>query len=621
MDKKSPVSMIAKLEHLLWAVSFVWVFYKLYTCGLNYIEWGIILWMGIYLVNSTKETIHDTSDQSSADEHNDIYDNDKKPIVPTLSRYRIFGASNSSFRDNADDGLVCGILLLPMVAASKLMDLMKKNADQGYIVYVQARLELLLLMSAITLILVFVNEYLHPLKKLIRKRGLFVSSIVVSALFTALVTRILPLTDVLSQLSIMMTVLTVTLFQWFLYICVVTLKKCFTLGEMTIVSQSTAILFYGTLEFIYIAFFPENKPGYLNEDESSTSPISVLIHAVIVGIIIIGVMTYPLLRASRTIAQQPYWRTVDRPLSAFRNKKLMAAIGFYVLTVFIVTFMIAPFCKLIIGENPLIWTLDFLYMSPSRVFLCLYWLLMVITTVTIWAIMLDFTSMLEQQNGYNTEKKVLTSSLNKKRKLFHVLAVLLFVPGVIFEPEFLQLAFGVAIALFIFLEYLRYFAVWPWGKNIHVFLTEFIDNRDLGPVILSHIYLLLGCASPVWVGSSNILASLSGILALGFGDSAASLVGKKMGRNYWLDTKKTIEGTIAFVITVMGGALWTIFMTAFFKAENASTIASICTPSSCIKYALVILLTGLIEALSNQNDNIILPLYMYSLTILAQLDT
>lgn len=98
MDKKSPVSMISKLEHILWAVSFVWVFYKLYTCGLNYIGWGIILWMGIYLVNSIKETINDTSDQSSADEHSDIYDNDKKPIVPTLSKYRIFGASNSSFR-------------------------------------------------------------------------------------------------------------------------------------------------------------------------------------------------------------------------------------------------------------------------------------------------------------------------------------------------------------------------------------------------------------------------------------------------------------------------------------------------------------------------------------------
>lgn len=85
-------------------------------------------------------------------------------------------------------------------------------------------------------------------------------------------------------------------------------------------------------------------------------------------------------------------------------------------------------------------TLDFLYMSPSRVFLCLYWLLMVITTVTIWAIMLDFTSMLERQNGYNTEKKILTSSLNKKRKLFHVLAVLLFVPGVIFEVRWWKYA-------------------------------------------------------------------------------------------------------------------------------------------------------------------------------------
>jgi hypothetical protein len=98
MDKKSTVSMITKLENFLWAVSFFWVFYKLYTCELNYIEWGIILWMGIYLVNSIKKTVNDTSDQSSADEHNDIYDNDKKPIVPTLSKYRIFGASNSSFR-------------------------------------------------------------------------------------------------------------------------------------------------------------------------------------------------------------------------------------------------------------------------------------------------------------------------------------------------------------------------------------------------------------------------------------------------------------------------------------------------------------------------------------------
>lgn len=145
-------------------------------------------------------------------------------------------------------------------------------------------------------------------------------------------------------------------------------------------------------------------------------------------------------------------------------------------------------------------------MSPSRMFLCLYWSLTVITTVVIWVLVLDFVPQSTQNEqpffGANNgvENKALTSSLNKKRKLFHALAVIMFVPGVLFELPFLQLAFGVALSGFIYLEYLRYFAVWPWGKSLHVFLTEFIDNRDLGPVILSHIYLLLGCASPVWLG-------------------------------------------------------------------------------------------------------------------------
>lgn len=148
-------------------------------------------------------------------------------------------------------------------------------------------------------------------------------------------------------------------------------------------------------------------------------------------------------------------------------------------------------------------------MSPSRMFLCLYWSLTVITTVVIWVLILDFIpqSSLQQNeqpffssSNNGAEGKSLTASLNKKRKLFHALAVIMFVPGVLFEMSFLQLAFGVALSGFIYLEYLRYFAVWPWGKSLHVFLTEFIDNRDLGPVILSHIYLLLGCASPVWLG-------------------------------------------------------------------------------------------------------------------------
>ena len=108
-------------------------------------------------------------------------------------------------------------------------------------------------MSVILLLLVFTNEYLHPFKRVIRKRGLFVSSIFVSALFTTLITRLSPLAPILSETPIFMTIISITMFQWFLYICVVTLKKCFTLGEMCVISQAAAVVVHGATEYICTA--------------------------------------------------------------------------------------------------------------------------------------------------------------------------------------------------------------------------------------------------------------------------------------------------------------------------------------------------------------------------------
>jgi hypothetical protein len=108
-------------------------------------------------------------------------------------------------------------------------------------------------MSVILLLLVFTNEYLHPLKRVIRKRGLFVSSIFVSGLFTMLITRLSPLAPTLTQTPIAMPIISITMFQWFLYICVVTLKKCFTLGEMCVISQAAAVVVHGAIEYICTA--------------------------------------------------------------------------------------------------------------------------------------------------------------------------------------------------------------------------------------------------------------------------------------------------------------------------------------------------------------------------------
>lgn len=62
--------------------------------------------------------------------------------------------------------------------------------------------------------------------------------------------------------------------------------------------------------------------------------------------------------------------------------------------------------------------------------LCAYWGFAIVITIVIWVLVLDFSTITGPERGF-TEGKVLTSALNKKRKLFHALAVFMFVPGVL----------------------------------------------------------------------------------------------------------------------------------------------------------------------------------------------
>lgn len=114
------------------------------------------------------------------------------------------------------------------------------------------------------------------------------------------------------------------------------------------------------------------------------------------------------------------------------------------------------------------------------------------------------------------DKHVPTLGLNARRKFFHGLAVVMFAPGIaldvslhhspvlpnadeIAQPAFTHLAFSAAFSLFVFTEYVRYFALYPFGAVVHLFLNEFLDHKDSGTTILSHFYLLTGCAGPLWL--------------------------------------------------------------------------------------------------------------------------
>ncbi|KAJ3567888.1 hypothetical protein NP233_g6075 [Leucocoprinus birnbaumii] len=149
------------------------------------------------------------------------------------------------------------------------------------------------------------------------------------------------------------------------------------------------------------------------------------------------------------------------------------------------------------------------------------------------------------------DKHVPTLKLNARRKFFHGLVVVMFIPGVVLDPAFTHLSFNVAFALFIFAEYIRYFAIYPFGVAVHLFMNEFLDEKDGGTAILSHFYLLTGCAGSLWLEGPSRLLQFTGILALGVGDAVASVVGKRVGIHRWSPTNsKTVEGSLAFVVSV-----------------------------------------------------------------------
>lgn len=200
------------------------------------------------------------------------------------------------------------------------------------------------------------------------------------------------------------------------------------------------------------------------------------------------------------------------------------------------------------------------------------------------------------------EEKAVHASLNLRRKFFHALAALMFVPGIAIDPAFTSLAFSVAFSLFTFAEYARYFALYPIGAPLHIFFTEFVDSKDSGPVILSHFYLLTGCAGGLWLEGRQI-NRFTGVLVLGIGDSLASIIGKLWGRKRWPGTNKTVEGTIAFITSV---AFCAWILRLFRLVDNFSMP----------RYLLAVTLSGLFEAASAQNDNLVIPLYMWSIVAL-----
>lgn len=370
-----------------------------------------------------------------------------------------------------------------------------------------------------------------------------------------------------------------------------TFPSCASIGEALLVTTGLVLYFGDMLACTFAKIH-----GYLISSESVSlqygikrSEISTIIQGLLLGLLLFPVIFKYILRFLEHFTSLSY---SEASMEIRRSLIFYASLG-------IVLIVIIPSWMQFVQDfrmHPLLWVFTFVFSEPlKRLSLCIYWL------VVIYASVLRF---------YNISK---SSKIERilLRKYYHLMAVSMFVPALIYQPKFLDLAFGAALAVFLALEIIRVWRIWPLGQLVHQFMNAFTDHRDSDLLIVSHFSLLLGCALPIWMSSGyndRPLAPFAGILSLGIGDTMASMVGHKYGVLRWSKTgKKTIEGTAAGITSVLVACsilLPLVASTGYIFTQHWLSLVCAVTVS------------GLLEAYTAQLDNAFIPLVFYSLLCL-----
>jgi dolichol kinase len=228
--------------------------------------------------------------------------------------------------------------------------------------------------------------------------------------------------------------------------------------------------------------------------------------------------------------------------------------------------------------------------------------------------------------------------VDTRRKVFHGTMVALLLTTIYIDPCFVALALALVLAIFLLLDLIRASQLPPLSKPIAKFLTPYVDGRDLrGPVVVSHIFLLIGCAIPLWLSLAGIertgdepwqdwnvktrdVSMLAGVICVGMGDAAASLIGRRYGRRKWpWAGGKSLEGSLAFAVAVtiglVFGKAWLAIgwgdVRQYQKGMGQWVRDALITTA---KAALCAAGASLNEAvLTGGNDNVIVPVVLWVL--------
>ena len=248
--------------------------------------------------------------------------------------------------------------------------------------------------------------------------------------------------------------------------------------------------------------------------------------------------------------------------------------------------------------------------ANTRLILCAYWLAIIIVGL---AIVFQLSAVYE---------------VDTRRKVFHFMMVAMLLPATFVDPTFAALALSLMLAIFLLLDLFRASQLPPLSKSLAYFLTPYVDGRDLkGPVVISHIFLLIGCAIPLWLSLGSLprngkgylegwevptreVSMVSGVICVGMGDAAASLIGRRYGRHKWIwGGGKSIEGSLAFATAV---ALALLLAKAWLRIGGWPANNEDSWVRTGVKAGAAAGVASLTEAvLTGGNDNVVVPVILW----------
>lgn len=334
-------------------------------------------------------------------------------------------------------------------------------------------------------------------------------------------------------------------------------KRTFTIGESSIIAQISSATFL-TWALITYSRFTGAGPFTVN------LPIELILN---IGFILFAIVFLP---SYLIMSQKP--NTL---------KKYTLIVTCIIVSYIRVEYLINTKQN----TSPLKWLVNYIFSTHQRISLFSLWLSTLtgcLSFATTWSRMVGTTNSLV-------------------RKIFHLAIAIVFISGYNQDLDFTRFAAGGMLIVVLLLEIIRAWQLKPLGYQLERVCQALRGKWDNKYLTLSHVYLLIGSFMPLWIlpNDSKITSKLllsSGLLSVGVGDTAAAVVGTFFGKTKFKGKSgKTLEGLIGNIIAMILFKMIWVGYTNFIEDFS---------------FVIATVLTALVEAITDNCDNLILPLVM-----------